>query len=111
MFKNPDVESLAKMAGLPGAVRVESGVAQVGNKTDVKSRMQVAVKFNTPFEAPPCVVANALEAGQNDYPDSFAVTICNVSTTGFDARVRRVDLAEQGWGQALQLSWVAVGPR
>jgi hypothetical protein len=108
MFKSPEMEGGFHQFDAAG---VESGVAMVGSKTHAAERMQVPVKFNTPFKTPPCVVANALESGQNDYPDAYTVTLSNVSTTGFEARVRRVDSQEQTWGQPLQLSWVAIGPR
>ena len=108
----PETSSLTSMQGTVGQfadTRMERGIAQVGNKPNPKETKTLLVKFNTPFQEKPIVVANALEEDNRDYPDGFAVTLANVSTTGFEARVRRVDSTEQTWGQSLQLSWVAIG--
>lgn len=110
MNKDLDPE---KMLDLENAARsgYECGVATVGPKADAQGRKQIQVTFTQPFAAPPCVVANALEVGQHDYPDSFVVTLANVTAKGFTARLRRIDAQEQTWGQPLQISWIAAGDR
>jgi hypothetical protein len=95
--------------GRLGAARVERGIAQVGDKSNPMEGKKILVRFATPFEEKPIVVANALEEEKADYPDGFAVTLAHVSATGFEARIHRVDSVEQTWGQSLQLSWVAIG--
>lgn len=61
------------------------------------------MSFPTPFATVPSV--QAMARGGN-YPDTFAVTIRAVTTTGFTAVIRRQDAAG-GWGQALLLDWLA----
>lgn len=101
--------SMLAAVGHLADTRVERGIAQVGNKPNPTEQKQISVQFTTPFQEKPTVVANALAEDGKDYPDGFTVTLANVSTTGFEARVRRVDSTEQTWGQSLQLAWVALG--
>jgi hypothetical protein len=73
--------------------------------------MDRRIDFQAEFGEPPVVVANALQgleyAGAR-ISDSFAVTIVSVSTDHFVARIHRVDVpAGGGWGQQLQLGWMA----
>jgi hypothetical protein len=110
MNKDLDPEKMLDLEQTPSD-GYECGVATVGAKAEPQGCKQLQVTFTQPFAAPPCVVTNALEVGQNDYPDSFVVTLANVTAMGFTARIRRIDTQEQTWGQPLQLSWIAAGHR
>ncbi len=89
----------------------QSGVVPVGNQVGTTFAKDVTILFPQPFPKTPTVVANALcQAGLPPIPDSFSVTIVSVSPQQAVARVYRVDIAPPqpgGWGQDLQLSWMA----
>jgi hypothetical protein len=83
------------------------GTANVPPLANVNNKNQTFwVPFGKAFSQPPAVLATA--RGQN-YRDTFAVSVAGVSATGFQANVTRVDW-DGGWGQALQLDWLAIPP-
>ena len=90
---------------------VQSGVVKVGNQNGTTFFKEVTIIFPQPFPTTPVVVANTLQ--QPNLPpssDSFTVSIVFVSPQQAVARVYRVDISppqQGGWGQNLQLGWIA----
>ena len=81
--------------------RIQAGTAIVGNSGS--QQKNIIVNFPIPFSNPPKVTATA--RGGN-FPDTFAVTTTAISTMQFRINVRRLD-SSSGWGQNLQLDWMA----
>ncbi len=83
--------------------RIFAGDRVVGSSSN--NLKIVTVNFPTPrFTQVPKVLITA-SGGQ--FPDTFAVTIREVSTTRFRANIRRVD-GTGGWGQTgLRINWMA----
>jgi hypothetical protein len=64
------------------------------------------ITFPSPFTSPPRI--QVTPKGENfPFPDVFAVTTRNVTTTAFEVSVFRVDGLGGGWGQNLQIDWSA----
>ena len=82
------------------APHTQAGTAFVGS--DAGPEKTISVTFSQPFAATPRVI---LTARGMSFPDTFATTTTQVTTTGFTANVWRADAA--GWGQPLQLDWMA----
>ncbi len=89
----------------------QSGVVTVGNQNGTTFAKEVTINFPQPFSTMPTVVANTLQQpGLPPVPDTYCVHIVSVSPQQAVARVYRVDKAppqEGGWGQNLQLGWIA----
>jgi len=90
----------------------QTGRVEVGGKEeDGEESMRVHVDFNSSFpETPKVFVCPEGEVDQ-DYGDVFGVTVIEDSVTedGFDVNVGRMAKQEcNGWGQNLQLNWLAV---
>lgn len=65
----------------------------------------VNVVFNNPFNNIPKVVCTPHTESGTNYDDSFNLTLRNVSTTGFEIIVNRVDGST--WGQNIEAFWMA----
>jgi len=90
----------------------QSGRVEVGDKEeDGEESMRFHVDFNQPFNNVPVIfVCPEGEVGE-DHPDVFGVTVIKDSVTeeGFDVNVGRMaKMHNHGWGQNLQLNWLAV---
>ena len=86
---------------------VAAGVELVGSSSNQQTAVKVA--FPSSFSNTPVVVANTLQDPSfppGSIPDTFAVSIIAVTTEAFAAWVWRVD-STGGWGQNLQLGWIA----
>jgi hypothetical protein len=86
-----------------------SGTAACGSRgTDGTQRVRVA--FGTSRLTAPVVLVTARGV---DASDTFAVTTTSADNAGFGVNVRRVDGANagRGWGQALELDWLALDPK
>ncbi len=81
--------------------RIQAGTASVGNSGS--QQKNIVVNFPAPFSNLPKVIATA--RGGN-FPDTFAITTTAISTMQFRINVRRLD-SFSGWGQNLQLDWMA----
>lgn len=88
----------------------QSGIAQIGSSTE--NLLQTSVQFPQEFSTVPVIFATPLQG--TDYTesitDTFAVTVTSVTTTSFKVDVFRVDTigsSTNGWGQNLQLAWLA----
>lgn len=85
------------------ATEAADGTAVIGAGTAAVKR--VPVSFNKTFSSAPTLF---LTARGEPWGDTFAVTATNITATGFTANVKRVDSATSGWGQYLQLDWLAL---
>lgn len=108
------------LKGLAGPVEEQVGSALVGAAQNNAYGKALQVTFPKPFAAVPVVLATAVwgsDITNLDEPDTFTVTITQVTTVGFRVNVYRVDpllswtLASpkprQGWNQQLRLNWFA----
>jgi hypothetical protein len=84
-----------------GMTQAGSYTAGVNSTGGVKT---FTITFPTAFGTIPKV--NVTPRGEN-FPDVFAVTTRNISTTSFQVNVYRVDSAGGIWGQNLKLDWFA----
>ncbi len=78
-----------------------------------------AITFPKPFTPPPVgipfqvivlatVVLDGVNYPLNKYTDNFAVSVGNITNTGFTVRVTRIDSEENsGWGMNLNLNYIA----
>jgi hypothetical protein len=95
----------------------QAGTCPVGPVQNAYSKA-CAVRFPKAFAAAPLVLANAVFNSSADQPDTFAVTITQVSKEGFRASVYRVDSLfgwtqpdpkpELGWKQDVSVNWIAL---
>jgi hypothetical protein len=100
------------MSTLAGNIQTQTGIVSVPNPQNT-NWTTVPVTFSPQFTTAPVVTANTINDAK--LPDTFAVTVFNVTAQGFSANVYRVDNLisviqagkGQGWGQSLQLGWVA----
>jgi hypothetical protein len=81
---------------------LQTGTFTIGS-SGTQNRRNVSVNFPSAFPSTPSVLATARGGS---FPDGFAVTTTSISTTGFQVNIYRVD-ATGGWGQSLQLDWLA----
>jgi len=91
----------------------QTGRVEVGGKDDDgEESMRFHVDFSSPFPGEPPVVFLCPEGEQGqDYADVFGVTVIGdtVTNEGFDCNIGRMAKRENtGWGQNLQLNWLAV---
>ena len=66
----------------------------------------VTVLFNQPFTKSPKIVVTPRGGA---YDDVFAATLTSVTSAGFRVNIVRLG-GSFGWGQDLQLDWLAVVP-
>ncbi len=95
-----------------------TGTVHVGAVQNAYSKA-CAVTFPKAFASPPLILANAVynNTSTTDQPETFAVTITQVTTEGFRANLYRVDSLfgwtqpdpklKLGWEQDVSLNWVA----
>jgi hypothetical protein len=84
-----------------GMTQAGSYTAGVNSTGGVKT---FTITFTSTFGTIPKV--NVTPKGEN-FPDVFAVTTRNITTTSFQVNVYRVDSAGGIWGQNLKLDWFA----
>jgi hypothetical protein len=84
--------------------RIQAGTASLG--AGIAGVNVFTVTFATAFQAPPRVNVT-VRYGQEDVPDTFAVSLRSVSSSQFKVNVYRVDIPASDWGQSLQLDWMA----
>lgn len=51
-------------------------------------------------------VIATIELTEGKFPDAYTVNVFNITSTGFIARVTRID-ANEGWGMDLELNYLA----
>ena len=108
------VKGLSEVADYP-----QTGTSRVGPVQNAYSKA-CAVTFPKAFASTPVVLANAVFTSTADQPDTFAVTITQVTKEGFRANVYRVDSLfgwtqpdpkpELGWKQDISVNWIALPP-
>jgi hypothetical protein len=67
-----------------------------------------SINFPNSFKYTPSVTLTVKNSGA--YTDVFAVSTTNVTSTGFDVILYRVDVPGGSWGQTPNLDWVAIEP-
>jgi|GEM_PF-2398161 len=85
--------------------KVQAGSTLVGSNSSggVKT---VTVNFPSSFSSTPKVIVTA--RGENiNYPDTFAASTRQISTSSFQVNIFRVDSSGGSWGQNLYLDWIA----
>ena len=88
--------------------KIRMGVAAIGSQGN-QSELVREVSFGHTFDRVPVVVANARTEAGRSYNDTFSVTVKSISTTSFTVIICRTGGNRCfGWGQNLQLDWVAV---
>ncbi|MDG2332305.1 MAG: H-type lectin domain-containing protein [Flavobacteriales bacterium] len=95
-------------AGPPGTnffSNMQGGKIDIGNVPSTDVLKVVSVTFPTPFTNPPSVICTASEEPGTIYDDSFNLTTRNITTTGFEIVVNRVD--GTWWGQDIDAHWLA----
>jgi len=91
----------------------QTGRVEVGGKdNDGEESMRIEVEFNHPFagDLPVVFVCPEGQVGA-DYADVFGATVIedSITNTGFNVNIGRMAKREDsGWGQNLQLNWLAV---
>ena len=103
IVSNTTIGGSVKIGGGTAIKKIQAGTysAGVNSSGGVKT---VTVTFPSAFTATPKV--NVTVKGQN-YPDVFAITTRNVTTTYFQVNIYRVDSPGGIWGQTLSLDWMA----
>lgn len=90
----------------------QSGRIEIGGKDeDGEESMRFRVDFNCPFNSTPTIFLCPEGEIGADYADVFGVTVIRdtVDTEGFECNIGRMAKKENfGWGQNLQLNWLAV---
>mgnify|MGYP000464549129 CR=1 FL=1 len=96
-------DSLQDLAG----IEAQSGTVTVGpHGYNTSHEAVVTVVFNQPFSKLPRIVVTPRGGA---YDDAFAATLTSVNSVGFRVNIVRLD-GSFGWGQDLQLDWLAVVP-
>lgn len=88
-------------------MQIMSGKITVGSSlTNLK---KFSIIFPTKFASVPTVVANTLTDPNAMWAaDTLCVSIISVDVEGAKGQIFRVDTNPPGWGQNLQLGWIAV---
>ncbi len=87
---------------------IQKGVIVLGECTNTNGLCSFTVAFPEAYTtAPTFVLATPLTETGQSFNDVFAVTVRNITTTGFVVNVKRVD-ATSYWAQDLRLSWMAM---
>ena len=103
-----EIETWATLSGIPNMIlTMQNGEQYVGASGGLELVI-VSVTFPTSFNAVPRVLCTANTEVGTIYDDSFNVTIRQVTTTGFEMIVNRVDGSI--WGQNLSVNWMAFEP-
>jgi len=84
---------------------MQGGKVDIGNVVAPNELKVVSVTFPSPFNNPPNVICTASEQPGTIYDDSFNLTTRNITTTGFEIVVNRVD--GTWWGQDVDAYWLA----
>jgi hypothetical protein len=82
--------------------RLQTGTTNVGSSGG--GSKTITITFPTPFSGTPKIL---LSARGCDCPDTFVTTARAAGTTSFKVNVVRVDAPGSGWGQDLQVDWMA----
>ena len=82
--------------------QIQAGTVEFGSSPAVQ--FGGFMEFTIPFATTPHIIATAVHQAGINVPDSFAVTITQVSTTGFNFMVRRLD--GSSWAQQLKIDWI-----
>ena len=99
-----DVLGSFRLSGGTVLSKIQSGTSPVGSSTTKDKTITVTFPFS--FASVPKVIASARAQPGTTWPDAFAVTTRSIDPNQFTVNLIRVDLAS-GWGQALQLDWMA----
>jgi hypothetical protein len=101
-----DVGGTTKLGTSGTIIRgVQAGTTTLGpNATGGKKTFSIT--FPNSFKYTPSVTVTVRNSGS--YTDVFAVSTTNVTTTGFDVTLYRVDSPGAIWGQAPYLDWMAI---
>ncbi len=103
-----EIETWATLSGIPNMIlTMQNGEQYVGASGGLELVI-VSVTFPTSFNAVPRVLCTANTEVGTIYDDSFNVTIRQVTTTGFEMIVNRLDGSI--WGQNLSVNWIAFEP-
>ncbi len=103
-----EIETWATLSGIPNMIlTMQNGEQYVGASGGLELVI-VSVTCPTSFNAVPRVLCTANTEVGTIYDDSFNVTIRQVTTTGFEMIVNRVDGSI--WGQNLSVNWIAFEP-
>jgi len=98
-----DLNVLAVVARHSDAVA--AGVLECGaHEGSEGESLEVKIKFGRKFPKKPRVIATAYG---EDYPDSFSVALKKVTKQSAVVVIARTHPQHTGWGQNLQLNWVA----
>ena len=84
---------------------MQGGKVDIGNVVSPTVLKVVSVTFASPFTNPPNVICTASEQPGTIFDDSFNLTTRNITTTGFEIVVNRVD--GTWWGQDVDAHWLA----
>jgi hypothetical protein len=84
---------------------MQGGKVDIGNVVSPTVLKVVSVTFASPFTNPPNVICTASEQPGTIFDDSFNLTTRNITTTGFEIVVNRVD--GTWWGQDIDAHWLA----
>jgi hypothetical protein len=99
------INSLQGPQGTNFFSNMQGGKVDIGNVLNPSVLKVVLVTFASPFTNPPNVICTASEQPGTIFDDSFNLTTRNITTTGFEIVVNRVD--GDWWGQDLDAHWLA----
>ncbi|WP_175955344.1 H-type lectin domain-containing protein [Burkholderia sp. BCC0405] len=94
------------------------GSTQGGDRNSwLNPPLNTKITFPGTFSTAPIVIVTALQdpSVASPYPDTFSVTVTQVTTTGFNVNITREDkvfpeYSGSDWGQNLHISYIAEVP-
>jgi hypothetical protein len=95
----------AQTAGSTQSPNIQRGKLTISDSQG-NTLMQSSVTFDVPFEGTPYVICSMSQQDQTIYDDSFNVTTRNITSTGFEVIINRVD--GEAWGQFPNVYWIAL---
>lgn len=95
----------AQTAGNTQSPTIQRGKLTISDSQG-NTLMQSVVTFDEPFEGTPYVICSMSQQDQTIYDDSFNVTTRNITSTGFEVIINRVD--GDLWGQFPNVYWIAL---
>ena len=95
----------AESAGSTASPNIQRGKLTISDSQG-NTLVQSVVVFDEPFEGTPYVICSMSQQDQTIYDDSFNVTTRNITSTGFEVIINRVD--GEAWGQFPNVYWIAL---
>lgn len=90
---------------------LQTGAFSIGSNPDGNNRSTAFVPFSGEYASTENLIVLATPLQDSNIPpnipDCFAVTVTSIGVSGFTVNIARVDGLGKGWGQNLQIAWMA----